>query len=317
MGGRLPKGVGQQVNPTIRRITGAAVMVAAAVVLAACTSVSTAPDQTALHYEGGSFSDKKYAKDSGYVPPSTKEWFGPGDTTYLYPTGQRSYDATGGDGSERGPFTSMSKDNVELGTPLSVTFELKTDEQSLKLFHELIGLKYAAYVEDGQTGTSAGWTTMLNFYLGQSLDATVDRILAGYGWQEATKDPTIRKSIEDTIKAELPTLVKSKMGSDFFENWAVQVQRPVPTDPKLRENIAAAQTDVAAAESAKAKADAQAATAKAQVAVAQQEAAKRKAEISAYGSVAEYNRAQAIEKGINPYQPTYIVPGTAPAQAGK
>lgn len=316
MGGRLPERAEQVTPATIRRSLAVAALAAVAAVAAGCTTVSTAPDQTALHYEGGAFSSKTYPTDSGYVKPSTKEWFGPGDTVYVYPTGQRSYDATGGDGAEHAPFTSASKDSVELATPMSVTFELKTDETSLRLFHEQIGLKYAAYSEDGATSTSDGWARMLNFYLGQSLDATVDRVLAGYDWRAAYNDPKVRVAIQDAIQTDLPQLVKAKMGNDYFENYAVQVQRPVPTNTDLQANIAAAQNNVAQAQAAEAKAKADEAAAKAQVAVSQQEAAKRKAEISAYGSVDQYNKAQAINKGINPYQPT-IVYGGAPVNQPK
>lgn len=286
--------------------------------IAGCSSVSTEPDQTALQYEGGSFSDKKFSMQ---VPPSKKEYAGPSDRFYTYPVGQRSYDATGAEGSERGPITSSSKDSVEMATPLAVTFDLKTDEESLKEFHEKIGLKYQAwYLEDEEesakdpTGISPGWRRMLDFYMGQSLEATVDRIQAGYEWRKAYGDASIRTAVETAIKAELPAIVQAKMGGAYFENYAVQVQRPVPTNPALLKAIADNQNQVAAAEAAKAKAEADEKTAKAQIALQQAEAQKKKADISAYGSVAEYNKAQAIEKGINPYQPTYIVPGTAPAQ---
>lgn len=298
-----------------KSITTTAILAAAACALVGCTSVSTEPDQTALQYEGGSFSSKKYGT---IVGPSTREMFGMSDTVYVYPMGQRAYDATGGDKAERGPFTSASKDGVELATPLSITFELKVDEASLRKFHELIGIKYKAYYDgDGEdvsdpSGVSAGWRSMLDFYVGQSLDATVDRIIATYAWRDAYGDAAIRTKIEDAIKADLPAIVNSKMQGTFLENYAVQVQRPVPTNAELLKAIADAQNNIALSEAAKAKATADKETAQAQVAVAQAEAQKRKAEISAYGSVDEYNRAQAIEKGINPYQPTYIVPGTAP-----
>lgn len=279
--------------------------------IAGCTSVSTEPDQVALQYEGGSFSDKKFAS---YVGPSKKDWFGPGDMVYIYPAGQRAYDATGAKDADHAPFTSSSKDSVEMATPMSVTFELKTDQVTLKDFHEKIGIKYAAYTADGEQNTSDGWANMLNFYMGQSLDTTVDRVLAGYDWRQAYNDAAVRVLIENEIKKTLPDLVKSKMGGDYFQNYAVQVQRPVPTNEDLKKNIAAAQNNVASAEAAKAKAEADLASTKAQIAVQQAEASKKKADISAYGSVAEYNKAQAIEKGINPYQPTYIVSGTAPGK---
>lgn len=297
-----------------RGIATAGAFLAAACILTGCTSVSTEPDQIALQYEGGGLSDKKY---SLIVGPSKRDWAGPSDTYYVYPIGQRSYDATGGPGSERGPFTSSSKDSVEMATPLSVTFDLKTDEKTLRDFHEKIGIKYKAFYEDStedSTGISKGWNQMLSFYIGQSLDTTVDRVQAGQEWRKAYGDAAVRAAIETAVKSELPGIVAAKMGGTYFENWAVQVQRPVPTNPDLLKAIADNQNQVAQAEAAKAKADADLKTAQAQIALQQAEAAKKKADISAYGSVAEYNKAQAIEKGINPYQPTYIVPGTAPQQ---
>lgn len=295
-----------------------AVAFLAVIALAGCTRVSTEPDQTAIHYEGGPLSSKKYAS---VVAPSHRDTFGPGDSIYLYPTGQRSFDATGGPGAEHAPYTSSSKDSVELATPLSVTFELKTDAPTLRKFHELIGIKYQAFYDEGTkdaTGISTGWGNVLNFYIGQSIDQTVDRVLATYEWRSAYGDASVRNAIQAAIQQELPTAVSAKMQATdvggFFQNFAVQVQRPVPTNTDLLKNIADQQNNVAAAQAAKAKADADLSTAKAQILLQQAEAGKKKADISAYGSVAEYNRAQAIEKGINPYQPTYIVSGTAPSK---
>lgn len=291
--------------------------------IAGCSSVRTEPDQTALHYEDGPLSAKKYKNPVG---PSKREVDGPGDKFYLYPSGQRSYDATGGPGAEHAPYTSSSKDSVELATPLSVTFELKTaDGATLRRFHENIGIKYQAYYQDGgtkdPTGISDGWGKMLQFYVGQSLDTTVDRVLATYDWRDAYGNADVRNAIQTAVQSELPGMVAAKMqASDiggYFDSFAVQVQRPVPTNTDLLKSIADTQNQVAQAQANKAKADADVATAKAQLALQQAQAAKKKADISAYGSVDEYNKAQAIDKGINPYQPTYIVPGTAPGNTGK
>lgn len=300
------------------RFKSIALLLLPVVAVAGCTSVSTEPDQKALHYEGGAIQDKKF---KSVVEPSKKEFFGPGDKTYVYPVGQRSYDATGGPGAEHAPYTSSSKDSVELATPLSVTFELRTDDGTLRRFHEKIGIKYRAYYEENTqdpTGISPGWRKVLDFYMGQSIDTTVDRVLAGYAWRDAYGNAAVRNEIQNAIQTELPSSVSTKMQAvdigGYFTSFAVQVQRPVPTNPDLLQSIADAQNNVAAANAAKEKADADLATARAQVALQQAEANKKKADISAYGSVAEYNKAQAIDKGINPYQPTYIVPGTAPGQ---
>lgn len=300
----------------------------AAIVLVAitgCSTVKTDPDQTALHYDAGTWSATKY---KNVVGASQYKRYGPGDKYFLYPVGQHSYDATGGPQSEHLPFTSSSKDSVELATPLSVTFELVTnDSATLRNFHELIGLKYQAYYEQDSSGdtkppqdikdpsgVSAGWHHMLDFYMGQSIDNTVDRVLAGYAWRDAYGSADARNAIQAAVLNELPRAVATKMQGTYFTSWAVQVQRPVPTNPALLKAIADNQTQIAAAQAAKAKADADTATANAQLALQRAEAAKKKADISAYGSVEEYNKAQAIEKGINPYQPTYVVSGTAPSK---
>ena len=272
-------------------------------------SVSTAADQVALHYEGGPFSSKKYAS---YVPASTKKWFGPGDREFLYPLNQRNFDATGGSGAERGPITSTSKDSVEMSTPISVTFYLKTDEKTLREFHEKVGLRFKAYMREDDV--SEGWRDMLAFYVGQSLETTLDREVANYNWRDLYNNPQIRVALQQKVDSELPALVENKIGAKYFETFSAQVQKPDPTNEDLKRSIAAAQNNIATAQAAKAKAEADLATARAQIALQQAEAAKKRADISAYGSVEEYNKAQCIQAGCNPYQPTYVVNGTTPSQ---
>ncbi len=273
-------------------------------------SVSTAPDQVGLHYLGGPLSSKSY---DDYVPASTKRWYGPGDSEYLYPNNQRSYDATGGPGSESKPFISVSKDQAEMSVPVSVTFRLRTDEKSLRAFHENIGNRYHAYMEGDDT--TSGWREMLAFYIGQPLNVSLDRVVQSANWRDLYSRPEARTALQTRIDTELPDLVKQKMQGDYFEDFQVLVQQPAPTNEQLKQAIAQQQAAVAAAQSAQAQAEAQRLAAKAQVSVQQQQALKTRADISAYGSVDEYNKAQAILKGINPYQPTYVVGGSAPAPA--
>ena len=52
------------------------------------TTVSTGPDQVALHYSDGAFTPRRY---EDCVQRSTRAWDGPGDKHYLYPTSQRNY----------------------------------------------------------------------------------------------------------------------------------------------------------------------------------------------------------------------------------
>ena len=275
-------------------------------------SVSTAPDQVGLHYLGGPFSAKKY---NSYIPPSTKKWFGPGDKEYLYPAGQRTYDATGGKGSERDSITSVSQDSVEMSTKVSITFNLKTDEGTLRKFHEKVGIKYKAYMDGDET--SKGWRNLLDFYIGQSLETTLDREIANYKWRDLYNKPEVRVALQAQIDKELPDLVKSKIGDEYFDSFSAQVQKPDVTNDALKQSIADTQNNIAQAQAQQAKAQADLATAKAQVAVAQAEAAKKAAEIRGYGGVDNYNKHECIANGCNPYQPTIVYGAPQPQTSPK
>ena len=275
-------------------------------------SASTAADQVGLHYLGGPFSAKKY---NSYIPASTKKWFGPGDKEYFYPAGQRTYDATGGKDAERGAITSVSQDSVEMSTKISVTFNLKTDEDTLRKFHEKVGIKYKAYMKDDET--SAGWKRLLEFYLGQSIETTLDREVANYKWRDLYNKPEIRVALQDAVNKDLPDLVKSKIGAEYFDSFSAQVQKPDVTNEALKQSIADVNNNIAQAQAQQAKAQADLATAKAQVAVAQAEAAKKAAEIRGYGGVDNYNKHECIAQGCNPYQPTIVYGAPQPQASPK
>jgi hypothetical protein len=291
----------------MRRIAATAGAVALGLSLSACGthSVSTAADQVALHYSGGPFSSKAYRS---YVPASTKKWFGPGDKEYMYPAGQRTYDATGGKKAERDSITSVSADSVEMATKVSITFQLKTDEKSLRAFHEKVGIKYKAYMDGDET--SEGWRTLLDFYIGQSLETTLDREVANYNWRDLYNKPEIRVKLQAEVNKELPDLVRAKIQGDYFYDFSAQVQKPDVTNDALKQAIADSQNNVAKAQAQQAQAQAQLATAQAQLALQRVEAQKQRALIAGYGSTDAYLKALLIQQGGNPYQPSYGAPQT-------
>lgn len=294
----------RRISPVIIPLVVVAFVIGLTVLLS-YHSASTAADQVGLHFKGGPFSSKVY---DSYIPPSTKKWFGPGDKEYLYPNNVRTFDATGGKDAEMPPITSVSKNQAEISTPVSVTFALVTDEKTLLDFHNKIGNRYQAYMEDDKT--SDGWRKMLDFYVGQALNTSLDRMVQGYDWQQLYSDPSIRTALQTQVDKELPDLLKQQMGGDYFTNFQVLVQQPTPTNQALKDTLAQNQANLAAAQTAKAKAEADLATARAQTALANAQAAQKQAEINGFGGFENYNKAQAVEKGLNPYQPTYIVSGT-------
>lgn len=276
-----------------------AIAAAAVISLAGCSSVSTAADQVALHYKGGSMSSKTFEK---CVPNSKKEWDGPGDSHFSYPASQRVYDATGTEGAESQPFTVVSEDNAELQVPVTVTFTLITECQTLREFHERLGNRYGAYMDGDDT--TDGWVRMLNLVIGKPLDTTLDRIAQEYTWRELWNDPTAKTAIESEINADLAALVERQAGGVYFEGFSALIQKPDPINAGLKDAIAQEQTSVAKSKAQEAQAKADEARALAEIAVAEAEASKRKAEIAGYGSVENYLKAKALEKGINPWQPS-------------
>lgn len=269
--------------------------------LTACGYQTTAADQIGLHYDGGPFTSNH--KFLGLLQPNTRKFYGPGDKVYFYPIGQRSFDATGSNGSERSAITSVSKDSVEMSTKVSITFSLKTSPDDLKAFHEKVGLKYRAYMDGDKI--SDGWKDVLNFYIGQSLETTLDRLEAQYNWRDLYNKPEIRVALQAEIDKELPDLVKQKIQGDYFDNFEAQVQKPDVTNDSLKQAIADAQNNVAQAQAQEAQAQAQLATAKAQLALQQVQARQKAAEIAGYGGIDGYLKWYCIDKGCNPYQPTY------------
>lgn len=285
-------------------------LVVLALTATGCSQVSTGPDQVALHYEGGSYSSKKFVD---CIPVSKREWNGPGDAHYTYPANQRVFDFTGADGSDAGRITVATKDSIQMSVPGLVRFTLNTDCDALREFHEKIGNREAAYFEDAAK-PSDGWRRVLEQFIGRQIDATLDREALAYNWREIYTDPAAKERLDKVVAENLQKLVNANTEGDtqFFNILSVQLQKPEPPE-ELLAALASEQTKIAQANAAKAEAEAQIATAQAQERLARVNAEKLKAEISGYGSADAYNKAKAVEKGINPYQPTYVVPQSQPA----
>jgi hypothetical protein len=298
----------------VAAICGLAVMVS----LSACwpfpSTVNTDPNMTALHYESGVATAAKF-KDC--VPASTFRSDGSSDIHFLYPAQGSARDFKAQDGGETGPITVVSRDNATMKIPVVVNFFLKSSDcNTLKSFHEALGLRYHAYFDgDEQQKVPQGWIDTLKLTMGGPLDIVLDRASQNYNMRQLWNDPPTKVALEKAVNDNLPDLIKQRSGGgDYFEITSIQIGKPEPTDPNLLANINAEQSSVAKAKSAEAEAIAQEAAARAQVAVARARAAGEKALIDVLGP-AGYQaakereiKADAIAKGINPY-PSPIVAG--------
>jgi hypothetical protein len=235
---------------------------------------------------------------------------------FKYPARQISWDATGGDGSERGPYVVVSNATApaEMSVPVVVTTELTTDCEQLKKFHSNFGTKYEGWINDGDEG----WTRLLNYVIGQPLQDTLNAVSQKYPWQQIWNDEKVRTEFREELRKTLPGASKARTdGEEFFTDFQVTVLKPTPVNPRLKEtiedqqaNIQAAQAaeakGVADANAAKAKADADKITAESETALAQQRALQKQAEVAGYPNIDAYLKAKAIEAGQNPFQPTIV-----------
>ncbi len=293
-----------------RKLKSIALALVGVATLTAC-GYNVPSDMVAVHEGAGPFEAKKI---KGCKDPADRG-FWTNDKYVLLPgpSNQRVWDMTGQDGSDAKPVESSSKDSVVMQVPISVRFNLKGDCETLtKFYTNHVRRSGVEFKDNGDYNDK--WPALLRSIVGDPVDQTLDRIVKDYNWRDLTYDPNLRAEIERKVDEQLSkegtSLLTQAANGSYFTGISVIVGSPKPANDDLKNAVAAEQTKVAEARSAEAQAKADEQKAKAQVAVAQAEAAKKAAEIAGYPSVEEYNKAKAIEKGLNPYQPTYIVNGT-------
>lgn len=248
-------------------------------------------------------------KIKGCIEPETSQVEITNDV-YRYPARQISWDATGKENSERGPYRVVSSIDApaEVDIPVVVTFDLTTDCEMLSEFHREFGTKYSGWLNDDGT-TSQGWVDLLSYVVGQPLEQTILPIAQKYTWQEIWNDEEARIEFQRALLTQLPEASKMRTNNkEFFTNFQVTVLKPDPVDDGLKAAIVQEQQGIAEANARKAAAEAAIAAAEAQTRQAEQEALKKQKEISGYPSVEDYLKSLSIENGQNPYQPTYVVP---------
>ncbi len=286
---------------------GAKVLIAAVLLLVAGlivvsvarpTTVSTGPDQVALHYSDGPISARRFAD---CVNPSTRAWNGPGDKHFVYPSSQTNFVFDQGD-SDGPPITFVTKDGIEMTVEGVANFLLNTDCDALRKFHDLIGNRYAAYMDGADR--PVGWNRMLSVYIQRPLDTAIDRAGQKYTYTDLYMDPNVKAQWENDVVAALPDLVNRQTDGDisFFENFAVTLQKPEPPQ-SVKDALISQQEAVAKAKAAEAEAAAKQRAAEAQVAVEKAEAQKIAERIKVLG-VQGYLRQYAIDHGLNPFQPS-------------
>ena len=264
----------------------------------------------------------------GCIQPETSE-YNPigGFKSYLYPTRQISWDATG-ERDQNNNLIAEAESTVvvsnrdapaELRVPVTVTYDLTSDCEALKEFHREFGTKYSGWLNaDGSV--SQGWIDLNRYVVGQPLENTLVSIAQKYSWRDIWNDEAIRVEFQNALRNTLPKVSKERTnGKEYFTNFQVTVMKPDPVDPGLKSAIIAEQKAIADAQATQAKgvadanareakADADVKAALAETEVARQEALQRQAVIAGFPDVDAYLKSVAISEGITPW-PSPIVAG--------
>ncbi|MDT0330233.1 SPFH domain-containing protein [Nocardiopsis lambiniae] len=190
---------------TPRGMSAAITATLTALVLTAC-SVSTGPDKVGLEYDAGAFSSTTF---DSCILPGNRQYHGPGDQTFLYPAGQRTFEFSGADGAETHSATVVSKDDLELTVTGLVTFSLNIECERLQEFHERLGLKYIAYEDPG-------WVDLLRDYIGQPLNRALDDATKEYAWRDLYTSAEAKAEWEKKVGDLTSAYIAEQGGGEFF-----------------------------------------------------------------------------------------------------
>lgn len=196
-----------------------------------CTVTTPATDEVGIVYDAGAFSSTTF---QACIDPGRQDISGPGDASYTYPFGQRTFEFADKPDAESKPLGVVTRDNLEMTVSGVATFTLASDCATLRKFHEQLGLKFKAY-ED------AGWSKMLSIYVGQPLDRAMDAATKSFDWKALFNDPVAKQAWEQKVKELLPGFIKEQGGNAFFGNFNVTLQQPLPPQG-VRDALASAQT---------------------------------------------------------------------------
>lgn len=212
---------------------GVAVLAVLAVLLgtSACGEVvKTGQDTQALWYEDGEFSAQKF---QGCESKASRDRKGLGDQFYYYPVGQRTFSFTGREGAEVDPITIKTKDSQQMTVLGFITFELTTDCETLRTFHEEIGLKYGAYFAEGRSDSS-GWNAFLNDYLAVPLNSVMDKAGLQQNWRTLYSDSTAVATFETYVQENIGAEVQAAIGNpNFMKVKTVSIETPQPSKALL------------------------------------------------------------------------------------
>ncbi len=132
------------------------------------------------------------------------------DSLYLYPADQRNYiisKATDQGGKKPDSVLASSKDRVQVEYQVATYFKLNTDK--LREFHEQLGLKYAAYTDNG-------WAKLITDTFRQQIEAALQSQTRRYDVADLYANRNTLESIQLAIQKSLKVKLREALGDEYF-----------------------------------------------------------------------------------------------------
>lgn len=199
--------------------------------LTGCTVTNPNPDENGILYDKGPIRDTEF---STCVGPGEKKFSSPMDASYTYPAGQRHFvfSGTDEDPSDRKLYEAPTKDAVTVGVEGQMRFELTSDCELLKQFHEKIGLRHKG---------DEGWVRVLGTYLDQPLNRAITEVTQTMTWGDLYSKADAKAKWEQAVMEKLNTYINQTAGGDYFQNISLTLQKPI-LPVELTKALQAAQT---------------------------------------------------------------------------
>lgn len=195
-------------------IRGAGIAIVAIVALVLLSTLlgsvkKTPREKIGISYGGGPIEGQHFQR---IVQPGSNLFVnGFADRLYLYPVTQRNYiiSKRADEGDVRGEDTVVapSKDRIPVTFQLATYFKLNTDK--LRQFHEQIGLKYAAWTDDG-------WDRMLHDSFRQQIEFALQREARKYDVADIYASEAVLTAIQGEVGGVLKENVSEVLGDEYF-----------------------------------------------------------------------------------------------------
>lgn len=229
------------------RAGAVAAVCAAAVTVAGCGEVDTAPNMTGVDISNGSFSAATF---EGCYGPSTLKYKWVSDSQAYFPEGTRTIDFSNGSRADFPPLTITTNDSTTLPINAVVSFHVNTscvpytdsqgvhwDHGILQKFYTNVALQYHAFSDKGNEEPGKGWDKMLAARIAAPVERAISNQALNYSAAQLNTDPVAKAAWERDTAKEISTTLKQLNGEDYLIIDGVLIQKPVMPEIIQREQL--------------------------------------------------------------------------------